>query len=316
MAEPAEFNCCSCKSSFADKSEVTKVSPGDDNPRYRCKKCNNSSANASRRIKRTLQQRDSIADVWDEVPKGTKEKFRREARSLTGEDIEMKMRTIVTEQKKATFESSFLGEGKFFDQATIEEDYKDRPQQKAAIYQHGLKMWHPDRQCNVWRIREFTMAELEKFSHEKILKREGVGVDTCKKPKVQKKPSGQAEASKPEEAELKDLSDGQKIAFGKQKVKLIASCKKVEEKCEAVKALAGNTTEHVDAATIQIAEANLLEAELTMMLEAGRAQDAKGVTKRVTEMMNKLTKHREVLDLHKKLAAATKEVSAAHKVST
>ena len=147
------------------------------------------------------------------------------------------------------------------------------------------------------------------------MSREGVGVDTCKKPKVPKKTSGQAEASKPEVAELKDLSDGQRTAFGKQKVKLIASYKKVEEKCEAVKALAGNTTEHVDVATIQVAEAEALDAELTMMLEAGRAQDAKGVKERVTEMMNKLTKHREVLDLHKKLAAATKGV-AARNVST
>ena len=99
---------------------------------------------------------------------------------MTGEDIEMKMRTMVTDVRKASWETSFLGEGRFFDASEIEETYKNKPNQKAAIYKNALKMWHPDRQCDVWRIRDFKTSDLEKSSQERTLKRRGEGEDTCK----------------------------------------------------------------------------------------------------------------------------------------
>ena len=103
---------------------------------------------------------------------------------MTGEDIEMTMRTMVTDVKKASYESSFLGQGHFFDETEIEKEYKDRPEQKKTTFDNALKMWHPDRQCQAWRIRDLTTAELTKESKERTLKLEGEGIDTCKNTKV------------------------------------------------------------------------------------------------------------------------------------
>ena len=61
------------------------------------------------------------------VPIGGETKSREEARQMAGEDIEMKMRTMVTDVKKASYESSFLGEGRFYDETEIEKEYFHRP---------------------------------------------------------------------------------------------------------------------------------------------------------------------------------------------
>ena len=90
------------------------------------------------------------------------------------------MKTLVTDVRKEFKESSVLGEGRFFDETEIEKEYKDRPEQKTGIYQNALKCWHPDRQCDVWRIRTFVTSDLEKSLQERTLERHDGGVKTCK----------------------------------------------------------------------------------------------------------------------------------------
>ena len=72
LAAMSAFPCCTCKKVFETLVEVTKISSDKrgDTATYRCKGCNTAQSTSSRYVKRTLQERDSIGDVWDEAPKG------------------------------------------------------------------------------------------------------------------------------------------------------------------------------------------------------------------------------------------------------
>lgn len=222
----------------------------------------------------------------------------------------MKMKTMVTKVKKPTFESLFAGEGRFYDETEIEKEYKDGPAQKDATYQNALGMWYPDRQCDVWRIPSITTKDLEKASHEKTLKRDGEGVEIFKKPKVPNcKKEPQLVALK-EEAEAKDLTEGQQTTITKLKDQLKASRAKLTAKCGEVNKLVGSKMEHVDSATVKWSTSiEALGAEMTLVVEEGRVKDFKKTKEKVSEMMSKIGKHRSVFDLLKKSAVAIGKTS-------
>ena len=82
------------------------------------------------------------------------------------------------------------------------------------------------------------------------------------------------------------------------------------EKCEVVNNASNGTSEHITAATVQVAEAESLEAGLTIVLDAGRAKGPKAIKAKIVDMVSNLAKHRGVLNLQQKLAAAANKAGA------
>ena len=83
--------CCQRKEDV-DIENATKVGESQAGGKtFRCKPCTCSRTN----ISRVLERRDSLEDGWKQLGRRTKSEFIIKARALTGQEIEMRLETVL-----------------------------------------------------------------------------------------------------------------------------------------------------------------------------------------------------------------------------
>ena len=120
--------------------------------------------------------------------------------------------------------SSFGKNGSWLDSPDLSEKYKNKPTQLTALKKNAEKLWHPERECWLYKDAEFSSKEEAGTSHTKRLTSETKQEDKkayrpAKQPKVEKAAENEAGGSK---ADQKAAAKAAREAAAQEKARLKA----------------------------------------------------------------------------------------------
>ena len=171
-----------------------------------------------------------------------------------------------------TSSSSFGAKAAWLDSPSLLDKYRTRPAQHAAIKRNAKKIWHPDRECNLYEDKDFESKEEEGSSSskrrtEEITQRDANAYRPEKKPRLEAQApadkEAEKEARKKEQEERKQaLEERKRKAQEEKEAKLRkpfteAQGKKLDKLLETL----GNATTHVSGLLDRVSkEATLKES--------------------------------------------------------
>ena len=288
---PAENLCSTCRKPVSEENGVVVArAVGKTATSLRCRACHNLKS----RINRVLSHYGSLAQDWTKVTENEKKEFYKKYQEQAGPDLLTRLQETVTESKKTSSAVSFEGTGDFLDEIDLEEKYKNKPDQLAAIKANTRTYFCPVRQVQLFEDVKYkrTAVETEEYAKVQKRKRQSIPLEQGERDETAADSSqckkGKKEAAK---SELPKLKAGGKKKISK-KVELMNAKKLqlMDWNCKArgdkVKDLVPGYV--VKASTKLVDDAVAFGVECDSILESGHG-DADEVIKKADAFMEQLT---------------------------
>jgi len=162
----------------------------------RCRKCNGLQS----RISRIMTKRPFLMNAWGDMSLDARERFYQENHAKYGQDLEALVEHAVTEVLKTRVTVTFGGSGLFLDEADLDDKYRDKPAQLAAIKRNGRRVYCSVRETTLFEVLEYNSSAVceEELIKEEERKweqaRQLKGEKAPKKPKTVKREIAAGEA--------------------------------------------------------------------------------------------------------------------------
>lgn len=288
---PAENLCSTCRKPISgENSVVVARAVGKTPSSMRCKACHNLKS----RINRVLSHYGTLAKDWTNVSENEKKEFYQKYKEMAGQDLLTRLQETVTEHKKTSSAVSFEGTGDYIDEIDLDEKYKNKPDQLAAIKANTRTYFCSVRQVQLNEDVKYKRKAVETEEYMKVQKRkmqsipleQGEGDGTAADSSSCKK--GKKEAAKSELPKLK--AGGKKKVSKKVELMNAKKLQLMDWNCKArgekVKDLVPSYV--VKASTKLVDDAVAFGVECDSILDSGHG-DADEVIKKADAFMEQLT---------------------------
>ena len=203
---------------------------------FKCSECNRTARNLNLSLQGVSEE---THDMWSKLAPAAKSDFKLRMAGVGIEGIAAAMTTELQETNTVTDEKTFEAQGEMMDEETLDEAYKNRPLQLAAIKRNARKLWCPIQETNLYEVPKYTTssthAEHVQYDAKRKLAAQGQ-VKAAKRPTTA--PAQEAATSEPTEKEKKRVPISE--ALTKKLDKIMKSMhdeqKKASDVAESLKA--------------------------------------------------------------------------------
>ena len=166
---------------------------------FKCTECNRTARNLNLSLQGVSEE---THDMWSKLAPAAKADFKLRMAGVGIEGIAAAMTTELQETNTVTDEKTFEAQGEMMDEETLDEAYKNRPLQLAAIKRNARKLWCPIQETNLYEVPKYRTASThaEKGHHEAKRKLEAQEQVKAAK-RLKTAPALEAAASEPTEKE-------------------------------------------------------------------------------------------------------------------
>ena len=214
--KPDPSTCSTCKKPVNDDNSIVLIRSTQKQPlARRCKACHSLKS----RVNRVISKHGALAEDWTNVTDEQKKEFYKNFQNAAGDELIARMQETIVESKRLSTKVEFEGTGEYFDEADMNEKYKNKTEQLQNILANTRRFFCTVRQ--VWLYEDVSykrtatdteeVSRVEKRKVQKIPKNQGGGDDgndgslASKKPKKNKTGTGDEELPKFKAGEKKKI---------------------------------------------------------------------------------------------------------------